>query len=87
MIEHLDDLLEGIAEMTSLPFTTRDQDPILTDLVDSLVAAVDIGRAEEVVRLRESLEPFGAATLFSDELRLNGARSIDLDQCLCEVWL
>ncbi len=65
----------------------RIQDPALVDLVDSLVAAVDTDRNEEVERLREALEPFGAAGLFGDELRLNGAPSTECGSCVCEGWL
>lgn len=72
--------------MTAATFT-RIQDPTLIDLVDSLVAAVDTDRSEEVARLREALEPFGAAGLFGDELRLNGAPSTECSLCVCEVWL
>ena len=66
----------------------RIQDPTLLNLVDSLVASIDLGRNDELDRLREALEPFGAVQLFNDELRINGVRSSDLhDECHCEVWL
>lgn len=51
--------------------TTRVQDPTLVDLVDALVATVDANRVHELDRLREALEPFGAAGMFNAELRLN----------------
>ena len=72
--------------MTSMT-VARIQDPTLIDLVDTLVAAVDLDRGEEVARLREALEPFGASSLFDDEVRLSGTRSSELDTCCCEGWL
>lgn len=54
----------------------------LAELVDALVEAVDTGRWVEIDRLRSALEPFGAASLFDAELRLNGTVSIDED-CIC----
>lgn len=67
--------------------TARLQDPTLIDLVDSLVEAIDTDRREAIARLREALAPFGAAALFDDELRLNGASSTDGSICVCEGWL
>ncbi len=55
-------------------------DQALVDLVDAVVAAVDIDRCDEINRLREALEPFGGAWLFDDELRLNG-RSTESHWC------
>ncbi|MEM9655650.1 MAG: hypothetical protein AAGA65_26425 [Actinomycetota bacterium] len=49
--------------------------PILVELVDALVVAVDLDRASEVDRVTRALEPFGASRLFTDELRLNGTPS------------
>ena len=66
---------------------TRIQDPTLIDLIDSVVAAVDINRVEEIERVREALESFGAARLFDDELRLNGQPIRDDGLCVCEGWL
>lgn len=64
------------------------QDPYLIDLVDSVVAAVDLDRVTEIGRLREALQLFGASGLFDDELRLNGTRSTAIDQpCFCNAWL
>lgn len=66
---------------------TRIQDPTLIDLIDSLVAAVDTNRFEEIDRLREALEPFGGSRLFDDELRLNGEASGYGGLCICQGWL
>ena len=61
--------------------------PELIELVDALVAAIDVGRAWEVERLSVALEPFGASGLFASELRLNGTPSPS--GCICdgEGWL
>ncbi len=60
----------------------------LAELVDALVAAVDIDRTWEVDRVRMALEPFGAGGLFVDELRLNGAPSARSCECCgAEGWL
>ena len=61
--------------------------PELIELVDALVAAVDIGRSWEIERLATALESFGASWLFADELRLNGTASPA--GCICdgEGWL
>ncbi len=64
------------------------REPIMVDLIDSIVAAVDLDRTADIERLREALAPFDAAGLFNEELRLNGSRSTDIDAtCFCEVWL
>jgi hypothetical protein len=47
----------------------------LIDLVDAIVAAVDIDRSDEVTQLRQALDPFGAVYLSDAELRLNGTAS------------
>ena len=59
-----------------------DSDRRLVDLVDALVEAVDLNRDLEVDRVRDALEPFGAAALFDAELRLNGSASTD-GWCIC----
>ncbi|MGH1488195.1 MAG: hypothetical protein ACRBK7_02185 [Acidimicrobiales bacterium] len=66
--------------------TTADQLE-LVDLVDALVQAIDLDRTEEVDRIREALEPFGAVDMFNDELRLNGSPSSECGPCECGVWL
>jgi hypothetical protein len=62
------------------------EDPDLLELIDALVSAVDIDRSWEVERVAAALEPFGGATLFSGELRLNGAGSSECP-CRAEGWL
>ena len=59
----------------------------LVDLVDALVAAVDTARSWEVERVQAALAPFGAATIFAHELRLNGMSSCDECVCSAEGWL
>lgn len=49
--------------------------PILVELVDALVVAIDLDRASEVDRVARALEPLGASRRFADELRLNGTSS------------
>jgi len=56
----------------------------LIDLVDAIVAAVDIDRTDEVTQLRQALDPFGAVYLFDAELRLNGTNSNDHWCCFGE---
>ena len=57
----------------------------LVELVDALVAAVDLDRSWEVDRVTIALEPFGGSRLFVDEIRLNGSASaVD---CVCRDWL
>jgi len=65
--------------------TIQTCDTDLFELVDALVAAVDLDRGEEIDRLREALEPFSAVQLFNDELRLNGASSNESQPCGFEV--
>jgi hypothetical protein len=57
-------------------------DVALVDLVDALVAAIDLRRTREIDQLRFALEPFGGAALFDAELRLNGSASVD-ESCIC----
>lgn len=52
------------------------------ELVDSVVAAIDANRSEEVEQVRRALEPFGLAEAFTDELRLSGVGSV----CNGECW-
>lgn len=74
--------------MTSPSLLPRVQDPTLIALVDALVEAVDLDRADAVDRLREALEPFAATGLLNAELRLDGVRSSEHDHnCLCGEWL
>ena len=56
----------------ALAVTARTQDPTLVELVDALVEAIDTDRSDAIERLRDALDPFGAAGLFDAELRLNG---------------
>ena len=65
---------------------TTNIDRDLTELVDAIVAAVDIDRSWEIDRLQEALEPFGAAGMFAAELRLSGTGSVG-ELCCCEEWL
>ena len=45
------------------------------ELIDAIAAAVDLSRFDEINRLRNALEPFGASRLLDPELRLNGYAS------------
>jgi hypothetical protein len=70
------------------PIDSRPVDPLVVDLVDSVVAAIDIDRTAEVYRVRDALRVLDAVGLFDDELRLNGTSSTDHEHpCICEVWL
>ena len=62
--------------------THRPADPVLVELVDAIVAALDIRRDYEIARLHSALEPFGGSTLFADELRLNASPIFD-EGCIC----
>ena len=73
--------------MTIVSGCHRAVDQDLVALIDALVAAVDTARSWEVERLHSALAPFGAAHLFADELRLNGAASDDSCVCSTEGWL
>ena len=66
----------------SAPRGQRSVDVELVELVDAIVAAVDLSRAWEIERLLTALEVFGAASIFTAELRLRGTASNDLD-CIC----
>lgn len=57
-------------------------DPLIWSLVDALVEAIDTDRSDAVTRVQAALEPFGASSLFSAELRLNGRSSEGLWQFL-----
>lgn len=59
----------------------------LVVLIDALVAAVDTARSWEIERLAAALGPFGAAEMFSQELRLNGVPSDEACVCTSEGWL
>ena len=50
-------------------------DPLVVELVDALVEAIDTDRDEAVERVRSALAPFGGSGLFSAEMRLNGRSS------------
>ncbi|MGB5758044.1 MAG: hypothetical protein WBM50_14090 [Acidimicrobiales bacterium] len=63
-------------------------DADVAELVDALVAAIDTDRTWEIERVRTTLEPFVAAGLFADELRLNGTPSARTCECCGgEGWL
>lgn len=51
------------------------------ELVDAIVAAVDVDRADEVRRTRVALECLGLAGAFNDELRLAGVPSASWQRC------
>ena len=54
------------------------------ELVDAIVAAVDVDRSFEVDRLRLALESFNLDEPFTDELRLSGISSATWRLCqLC----
>jgi hypothetical protein len=54
------------------------------ELVDAIVAAVDVDRSFEVDRLRLALESFDLDESFADELRLSGVSSATWRLChLC----
>ena len=81
--------------LTERQHTTPAQTPVgyelndqaLTELVDALVEAADLGRWIEIDRLRSALEPFGALAMFDAELRLNGTSSLG-EGCICGgEWL
>ena len=52
------------------------------ELIDSIVAAVDSSRTEEVDQVRRALELFGLDEAFDSELRLSGVGS----ECVGECW-
>jgi hypothetical protein len=59
----------------------------VVDLVDVVVAAVDVDRVEELARLRGVLAAFGGAALFDAELRLNGTTRAESGcECCGEGW-
>ena len=66
----------------SRPPDERTVDVDLVELVDAIVAAIDASRTWEIERLLTALEAFGAASIFTAELRLRGTSSDDLD-CIC----
>jgi hypothetical protein len=54
------------------------------ELVDAIVAAIDLDRSTEVDRVQIALGPFGLADMFSEELRLSGVPSATWELCpLC----
>ena len=55
------------------------------DLVDSIVAAVDGLRTDEVEQVRRALEPFGLDDAFMSELRLSGVSSVCNGDCWSDV--
>jgi hypothetical protein len=63
---------------------TTQLDPIVSTLIDALVEAIDTDRDDAVHRVQAALEPFGAASLFTAELRLNGRSSEGLWQLLAD---
>ena len=71
-----------IRPSTSASSSGRVFDRELYDLVDAIVAAVDINRTDEITQLAYALEPFGGTALFRAELRLNGTVSVN-DWCVC----
>lgn len=57
-------------------------DDTAQELVDSIVAAVDLGRATEIEHVRRALEPLGLSEAFTSELRLSGVESVCHGDCL-----
>lgn len=53
------------------------------ELVDAVVAAIDITRAGEVTRVHDALDFLGLAEAFADELRLTGVPS----RCDGTCWM
>ncbi len=60
-------------------------DPLVWALVDALVEAVDTDRVDAARRVQAALEPFGAASLFAAEVRLNGRSSDAVWSLLGEI--
>ncbi|MGB5756846.1 MAG: hypothetical protein WBM50_08030 [Acidimicrobiales bacterium] len=53
----------------------------LVELVDAIVAAVDLDRADEINRVGAALDQLGLADSFADELRLSGVPSTTWQRC------
>jgi hypothetical protein len=62
-----------------VPFALDPND--LVELVDAIVAAVDLDRAEEVRRVSAALDHLGLVDSFNDELRLSGVPSTTWQRC------
>jgi len=59
-------------------------EPARCELVDAIVAAVDLDRSDEVIRLTSALGCLGLDEAFADELRLSGVPSATWGLCpLC----
>ncbi len=55
------------------------------ELVDAIVAAVDVDRTDEVNRVRAALQHLGLDQAFADEVRLSGLPSHCNGECWAEV--
>ena len=78
---HYDDLNQTARVLRRLdPFEALGQ-----ELIDSVAAAVDLGRTDEIQQLRQVLEAFGLGEAFNAELRLSGVESVCNGECWGQV--
>jgi hypothetical protein len=75
----------GGSTMTTITSGRSAGDKDLVDLVDAIVAAIDLARTWEVEQVRTVLAGLGAERAFTEELRLNGRWSECHGDCWAEV--